>query len=156
MLIFDEEFNKFRHCQDQFMYERSTKIKDFLREDGIKEIVALLLEVIKGYKFLDLKQVKNSLKVIARLIDWNQLFLFTEVVNFTKENFITSNHLLSETLEVFNSIIHKGMDSQQKIEVIKYLNINEILISILKPSENVKIKIDETIFFKICEIVTNL
>jgi hypothetical protein len=156
MLIFDDEFNKFRHCQDQYLYERATKIKDYLREDGIIEIVALLFEIIKGYKFLDLKQVKNSLKVIARLIDWNQLFLFTDIVNFTKENFLISVPLLSENLEVFNSIIHKGMDYQQKIEVIKYLNINEILISILRPSENIKIKIDETIFFKICEIVTNL
>jgi len=156
MLIFDDEFNKFRHCQDQFLYERATKIKDYLREDGINEIVALLFEIIKGYKFLDLKQVKNSLRVIARLIDWNQLFIFTDIVNFTKENFVSSVPLLSESLEVFNSIIHKGMDSHQKIEVIKYLNINEILISILNPTENIKIKIDETIFFKICEIVTNL
>lgn len=70
---------------------------------------------------------------------------------------MTSNPLLSESLEVFNSIIHKGMDSSQKIEVIKYLNINDILINILKPEINKKnIKIDETIFFKICEIVTNL
>ena len=101
-----------------------------------------------------LKQVKNSLKVVSRLIDWNQLFLFTDIVNFTKENFVTSNPLLSESLEVLNSIIHKGMDPQQKLEVIRYLNINEILISILKP--DAKIKIDGTIFFKICEIVTNL
>ena len=84
------------------------------------------------------------------------LFLFTDIVNFTKENFVTSNPLLSESLEVLNSIIHKGMDPQQKIEVIRYLNINEILISILKPNQNTKIKIDETTFFKICEIVTNL
>ena len=158
MVIFDDELIKFRHIQNQVLFQRSTIIKDYLRSDGINDIVSLLFQIIQNHQFLDIKLVKNSMRVIARLIDWNQLHIFTDCVNYITEK-LMNNFLLSESLEVINSIIHKGMDPPQKVEVIKYLKINQILDSILKPNiqaEGHQIKMDEGIFFKICEIVSNL
>jgi len=161
MIIFDDELIRFRHIQEAALLNRATIIKDFLRTNGVADIVVLLLEIIKNHNFLDVKLVKNALKVVARLIDWNLLNIFTDCVNYITENLITSGNLLSESLEVINSIIHKGMDAPQKVEVIKYLKINHLLDSILRPNSqsengfNVK-KIDESIFFNICEIVANL
>jgi hypothetical protein len=161
MVIFDDELIRFRHIQDPPLLNKATKIKDFLRTNGVTEIVGLMLEIIKNQKFLDSKLVKNSMKVIARLIDWNLLNIFTDCINYLIDNLITSEVFISESLDVINSIIHKGMDATQKVEVIKYLKINQILDAILRPGNqelngfSVK-KIDESIFFSICEIVSNL
>jgi len=161
MIIFDDELIRFRHIQEATLLNRATVINDFLRTNGVAEIVSLMFEIIKNHKFLDSKLVKNAMKVIARLIDWNLLNLFTDCVNYITENLITSGVLISESLEVITAIIHKGMDAPQKVEVIKYLKINQILDSILRPGNqepngfNIK-KIDESIFFSICEIVANL
>lgn len=167
MIIFDDELIKFRHIQNQYLFTRSTVIKDYVRVNGVVDIVALLFQIIQSHKFLDQRLVKSSLKVIARLIDWNLLNIFTECVNYINENLMNSNSsFLGESLDVINSIIHKGMEAPQKVEVIKYLNVNQVLDSILRPvnsssaSENGNIitnkKIDENVFFKICEIVANL
>ncbi len=161
MIIFDDELIKFRHIQEASLLNRATIIKDFLRTNGVTEIVGLLFEIIKNHQLLDNKLVKNSIKVISRLIDWNLLNIFTECVNYITSILIPSRILLSESLDVLYCIIHKGMDAPQKVEVIKYLNINQILDSILRPNNqnengfNIK-KIDESLFFKICEIVANL
>lgn len=160
MVIFDDELIKFRHIQGPHLLNRATLIKDYLRTNGVAEIVSLMFEIIKNHNFLDNKLVKNSMKVIARLIDWNLLNLFTDCVNYITNDLIACGALISESLEVINSIIHKGMDAPQKVEVIKYLKINQILDSILRSSNqepngfNVK-KIDESIFFSVCEIVAN-
>ncbi len=162
MVIFDDELIKFRHIQDPQLLNRATIIKDYLRTNGVAEIVGLMFEIIKNHKFLDRKLVKNSMKVITRLIDWNLLNLFTDCVHYITNDLINSGSLISESLEVINSIIHKGMDAPQKVEVIKYLQINQIVDSILRPGNqesngcfNTK-KIDESVFFSICEIVANL
>ena len=54
----------------------SSQIKDFVRDGQIGPIVTVLLQVIANYNLFPKKTVKGTLKVLAQLIDWNELNFF--------------------------------------------------------------------------------
>ena len=51
--------------------ELSARIKDFMREGQIPQIVSLLTQVLQNYTLFEERTVRGALKVIATLSDWN-------------------------------------------------------------------------------------
>jgi hypothetical protein len=151
MLIFDDEFIKFRHTQTEYDTYRATIIKDYLRLDGINDIVYLLTQLIHNYFNLSKKLIKNCIKAVCYLIDWNSLNLFGDFTNVVISNLILLEDFQSESLELINAILEKGMEPIQKYEVISYLNVNTILEKILNQKN-----INDNTLFNLCEIVSNL
>ena len=90
---------------------RSNIIKDYMRENCIKEVLDILITTIlqnsndlKLYK----KIISNSIKILSQLIDWNDLSLFTDFISILLQN-IHNVNLQSEVLVILNSIINKGI-----------------------------------------------
>lgn len=152
LLIFDDELIKFRHTYNDYEVTRSTIIKDYLRLDGVPDIVYVFYQLIQGYQNLNKKIIKNAIKVTAQLLDWNALNLFSDSIAFINSNLINNSDYQSECLEVLNAVVEKGMEPTQKIEIIKFLDLNKIIEFILKTPDN----IHENSLFNICEIVNNM
>lgn len=152
MSTFDEELVKFRHTYTDYCLARSTKIKDFMREEAVGEIIFVINQLMQNEKHFPKKLIKNSIRVIAQLVDWNNLNLFNDSVTMITGSLINQLEYQPECLEVFNSVINKGMDPNQKLEVIKYLNVNQFIEGILKNTNN----LNENSLFQICEIVSNI
>jgi hypothetical protein len=153
LLIFDDELIKFRHTYTEFEINRSTLIKDYLRLHGINDIVFMLGQLILGHQVISKKITINAIKVIAELIDWNVLTLFSDIVQYVCSDLIKINDFQSECLDVLNAIVEKGMEPLQKLEIIKFLNLNSLINEIFKNNPQM---ISENSLFHICEIVSNM
>jgi len=153
LLTFDDELIKFRHTFNDYENVRSTLIKDHMRIGEINNIALVLNQVIGNEAHMNKKLVKNSIKAVSQLIDWNVISLFSDVINLVKEYLIQKIEYQSECLEMINALIAKGMELNQKLDVIKYLNLNQIIEDILK---NQKFDSNENSLYVICEIVTNI
>jgi hypothetical protein len=151
LLIFDDEFIKFRNTQSEFEMQRATVIKDNMRVECVTDIIFLLTQLMQNHSNLNKKVVKNAIKVIGQLIDWNNINLFTEPINVIMGSLILSSDFQSDCFEVISYIVGKGMEPENKLEVIKYLNVNALLEEILK-YEN----INENTIYNICEIITQM
>jgi hypothetical protein len=151
MLIFDDEFIKFRNTQGEFDMQRATAVKDNMRTDSVPDIIYLLTQLMQNHTNLNKKVIKNAIKVIGQLIDWNSINLFTEPITVIMSNLISNTDFQSECFEVISYIVGKGMEPEGKLEVIKYLNVNALLEEILKYDN-----INENTMYNICEIITQM
>jgi len=110
LLTFNEEIVVIRNNMSDYDITRSNIIKDFMRENCIKNVLEILISSIlqnsseqKHYK----KIISNSIKIISQLIDWNDLSLFSQFISIIIEN-VSNQNLQSEILIVLNAIINKG------------------------------------------------
>ena len=74
--IFDEELVERYSSKPPAEVILSSQIKDFVRDGQIGPIVTVLLQVVANYNLFPKKTVKGTLKVLAQLIDWNELNFF--------------------------------------------------------------------------------
>ena len=132
LITFDDELIKFRHTYTDYEGSRSTIIKDYLRIHLIKDINNVLYQIISNDQYVDASVVIKSIKVIAQLIDWNSLEIFNELLATMLTKLISNGSYLSAILEVLNAVVKKGMEPAMKIDVIKRININTILHSVVK------------------------
>jgi hypothetical protein len=152
LLTFDDELIKFRHTYTDYEVTRSTIIKDYMRLEAVNECVYVINQLMQNESHFPKKLIKNSIKVISLLIDWNLLNIFEESVRIITSVLINNPEYENESLEVLNAIIQKGMEPNQKLELIKYLNLNDIIGNFLKNPG----KLNENSLFHICEIVGNI
>ena len=61
---------------DQYQVEINARVKDGVRLYGIESIVQILQSVLENYQSFDEKIVKDTLNILAQLIDWNELKYF--------------------------------------------------------------------------------
>lgn len=54
----------------------SSRVKDFVREGQIPQVVMLLTQVLQNNNIFEKKTIKGALKVLSTLIDWNEIPLF--------------------------------------------------------------------------------
>lgn len=153
LLTFDDELIKFRHTFNDYEVLRSTIIKDHMRIKEINNIIYVLNQIIQNETHMNRKLVKNSIKAVSQLIDWNLINLFSDVINIVKDSLIHKVEYQAESLELLDALIEKGMELNQKLDLIKYLNVIQIIEEILKKS---KMDCGENSLFVICEIVTNI
>ena len=124
--IFDEEVVE--RAQEKPVAELglSTQVKDFVRQGQIGSIIEVLKQVIQNHAMFNAKTVKGTLKVLAQLIDWNELALFAEVVQPCKE-FVKVKGYRAGGMTCLGAIVGKGMDPVQKLTVIKQVEFMEVL-----------------------------
>jgi len=149
---FDDELIKFRHTYSDYEGFRSTKIKDYMRLEAVGDCVYVINQLMTNEAHFPKKLIKNCIRVVAELVDWNNLNLFADSVKIITENLIGQQNYLCESLEVMNAILSKGMEPMQKLEVVKYLNINEIIDNLFKDGKN----INSDSLIRICEIVATI
>jgi hypothetical protein len=153
LLTFDDELIKFRHTFNDYEVVRSTLIKDHMRITEINHVVFVLNQIIQNEAHMNKKLVKNSIKAVSQLIDWNVINLFSDIINLIKDSLIHKIEYQSECLETINALIEKGMELNQKLDLMKYLNVNQIIQEILSKQ---KFDSTENSLYVICEIVTNI
>ena len=96
----------------------SARIKDWLRENQIPQIVTLLAQVLDNNSIFEKKTVKGTLKVLATLIDWNELNLFDSCRAKISE-FQRVKQLRAGAFQCLGSLVGKGMLEMEKLTIIK-------------------------------------
>ena len=116
LITFDDDMIKFRHTQGDFEITRSNIIKDYMRDNTIKDIVDVLNQILENWNSIvniNRKLISNSIKVLSQLIDWNNLELFHNSINIMLK-FINVSEYQSDALSFFDSIINKGITNNKK------------------------------------------
>ena len=148
---FNEEFIQFRHTYNEIQINRSNIIKDYMRQNTVKNLLIILKEILQNEEYIpgDKKIIKKSIEIISQLIDWVPFEFFYEVLNIILGNLITKYKYYENCCAVLYSIIKKGMEPKLKKEIFDKIQINELINNILKSSK----KIDEQTLRKISEII---
>ncbi len=77
MLVFNEEVVERNETKSYHEVELCMKVKDGVRELAIKDILTVLNTlVLSNIEVKDQKLVKDTLFIMAQLIDWNELHYF--------------------------------------------------------------------------------
>jgi len=77
MLVFNEEVVERNETKSYHEVELCMKVKDGVRELAIKDILTVLNTlVLSNIEVKDQKLVKDTLFIMAQLIDWNELQYF--------------------------------------------------------------------------------
>ena len=81
MLTFNEEVVERSELKSNHEFELCMRVKDGVRENAIKDILTVLNSlVLNNFESHDKKLVKDTLFVMAQLIDWNDLQYFEQLV----------------------------------------------------------------------------
>ena len=115
LLIFDEEVVERSTDKPAQWTVLSQKIKDFVRDGKITEIVNVIIVVINNHSQFETGTVKDALIVLAQLIDWNELQYFTEIIPLCKQMIENPNPFRAGGTAVVCSIVGKGMDPAHKL-----------------------------------------
>ena len=147
---FNEEFIQFRHTYTEIQISRSTIIKDYMRQNTIKNLLIILREILQNEEYLpnDKKIIQKSIEIISQLIDWIPFEYFYEVLNIIIGSLIKKYKYYESCCSVLYSIIKKGMEPKLKRTILDQIQINELLNNLLSNK-----KIDEQILKKISEII---
>ena len=118
MQIFDEEVVE--RCQQKSVEEMqlSGVIKDFMREGQIPQVVTLFTQVLNNHQLFEVKTVKGTLKVLATLIDWNELPLFETCLGKVRD-FLREKNLRTGAFMCISAIVGKGMGEMDKVNTIR-------------------------------------
>ena len=79
MQIFDEEVVDRNQFRDEQEISLAARIKDWFREEQgcqINYVITRMNQVLESYTMFERKTVLGTLKVLATLIDWNDVSLF--------------------------------------------------------------------------------
>lgn len=154
LITFNDEYLKFRHTLNSFDENRSTLIKDSLRVDhSLLNILKVVNSIISlnSESFPDRLTIL-SLKVAAQLIDWNNIQLFEEII-ISSQKILNNTKFTKLILELFSALVNKGMNLNEKINLLKYLDILNLIESFVK---NKKICIEYDCVNALSEMVINL
>ena len=68
---FNEEFIQFRHTYNEIQINRSNIIKDYMRQNTVKNLLIILKEILQNEEYIpgDKKIIKKSIEIISQLID---------------------------------------------------------------------------------------
>ncbi len=81
MLTFNQEVVERSELKSNHEVELCMRVKDGVRENAIKDILTVLNSlVLNNFESHDKKLVKDTLFVMAQLIDWNDLQYFEQLV----------------------------------------------------------------------------
>lgn len=70
--------------------------------------------------------VRQTLRVLAQLIDWNTLTIFANLLPFFK-GFLQFEQYRATAFECLGAIVDKGMSESEKINVVEQLGFLQIL-----------------------------
>jgi hypothetical protein len=106
-------------CQQKSVAEMqlSSRVKDFVREGQIPQVVMLLTQVLQNNNIFEKKTIKGALKVLSTLIDWNEIPLFDSCMIKIRD-FLREKHLRSGAFQCLAALVGKGMGEIEKLNVI--------------------------------------
>ena len=126
-LIFDDELVKYKHANTEFLANKSTIIKEYLRNNEMKEILDLLFIILSNEEILKENIIKKCIKVVSELIDWVIINSFGNIMQLILNKYINNLNYIDEIIQCLTAIIKKGMEPQLKIEIIQNIKINSII-----------------------------
>ena len=126
-LIFDDELVKYKHANTEFLANKSTIIKEYLRNNEMKEILDLLFIILSNEEILKENVIKKCIKVVSELIDWVIINSFGNIMQLILNKYINNLNYIDEIIQCLTAIIKKGMEPQLKIEIIQNIKINSII-----------------------------
>ena len=106
--IFDEEIVERYQQKGVADMQLSARIKDWVRVDQIPQITDLLAQVLANSHIFEQKTVKGTLKVLATLIDWNELQHFQGCDAKIREC-LRVKYLRAGAFQCLVAIVGKGM-----------------------------------------------
>ena len=147
---FDEEFIKYPHTYSQIQISRSNKIKDFMRNNTIPNLLKVIKEILENEENIpNNKIIQNSIILVSQLIDWNPFEFFYDVLNIILGILIKKFKYFSQCCDVLYMIVKKGMEPKIKRNILNTININVLINNILKNER----KIAETTLSRISDII---
>ncbi len=131
LAILDDEIVRLRPDKRD---EQITKIKDTMRDEVIDQLASFLTGLLDGLVHSDNKQsslLRDTLKAIEGLVDWNSVELFSGVLP-SLTSLVGSQLVRCSALRCLHSLIKKGMDYSLKFELLSSLNIMQILKKLME------------------------
>lgn len=116
--MFDEEVVERYQTKSVAEMQLSAAIKDWMRIEQIPQIVTLLAQVLDSHAMFERKTVKGTLKVLATLIDWNEIPLFDSCRVKIRE-FLRVPHLRAGAFQCLGALVGKGMPELEKLNCIQ-------------------------------------
>ena len=126
-LIFDDELVKYKHANTEFLANKSTIIKEYMRNNEIKDVLDLLFMILSNEEILKENVIKKCIKVVSELIDWVLISSFGNIMQLILNKYINNLNYIDEIIQCLTAIIKKGMEPQLKIEIIQNIKINNII-----------------------------
>ena len=126
-LIFDDELVKYKHANTEFLANKSTIIKEYMRNNEIKDVLDLLFIILSNEEILKENVIKKCIKVVSELIDWVLINSFGNIMQLILNKYINNLNYIDEIIQCLTAIIKKGMEPQLKIEIIQNIKINNII-----------------------------
>lgn len=145
--IFNEEYIQFRHTYDQLKINRSTIIKDYLRNNVIQNILIVVKSILENEEYIkNDKVIKKSIKIVSQFIDWIPFEYFIDVLKVILGDLIKKYKYFDQCCDIIYAIIKKGMEPKMKRNILN--DINPMINNFLKSSK----RIEEYTLQKISEI----
>ena len=73
-----------------------------------------------NFQLFDEETVNEILEVLAQLIDWNSLDIFSSCIDIFKD-FLNVNLYKVNPMKCLHAVVHKGMDYYLKVELLANL-----------------------------------
>ena len=145
---FNDEFIQYRHTYDEIQTNRSTIIKDYMRNNVIPNIVFVIKSILENEEHITNKLLINkSIIIISQLIDWNTLDNFNSVIDIILGQLIQQYKYFSPCMDIIYAMVKKGMEPNIKRKLI--YEINNMLHKIIKYNK----KIEDYTLQKIADII---
>ena len=80
-------------------------------------MVTLMNQVLQNHEHFEKKTIKGTLKVLATLIDWNEVSLFSACMEKIG-SFFRVKELRAEAFEFLGAFVGKGMPELDKLNII--------------------------------------
>jgi len=123
-----QEIVEYRQSRSQEEVQQNTLIKDTMRVEVLNNICEFWLQVLINFHTSDTPLVQECLSVIEEYVGWIDIGL---IVNdrFMPPlyEFLSSPSLRVHALKVFTAILCKGMESEQKVALIRNLDLGSAL-----------------------------
>lgn len=109
--------------------QRNTQIKDYAREHDVRKLVAAWQDILLQWRGSNDEVVEMCLKVIGRWVSWIDISLVAnEVLLGLLYSFLLGDSVVKETaIETLTEIVAKRMKGPDKLELILFLKLGEIV-----------------------------
>ena len=151
--IFDEEFINFRYTYNDIQINRSTIIKNYMRNNTIPNILIVIKAILENEKEINNEKIiQKSILIISQLISWIPFNFFIDILRIILGNLIKKDEYFNQSCFILYSIIKKGMEPKIKRNILNEIHINDLIYNILNSGKN----IEEITIQKISDIINSI
>ncbi len=126
LLILDEEVVERAEQKSDGERTITSNVKDAMRTESVPHILSLMTCVLTQYQKFEVKAVRQTLKVISQLIDWNELSMFNQQFQYFM-NFLNFKEFRAPAFGCISAIVDKGMLEGEKLMVVQQINYIQLV-----------------------------